>query len=156
MCGIIAVVRRPSTRETPTAEAVIALVAAQAARLVPGAADLDEALIDVGRRLTEADELLRGVPGLRLMLADAGLGPRLVHHCGEILAAVVAEEERLERHGELVTAEVERRNHALITIRDGVWALTRDRLRAAEVVAALSGGLRTTGCLLYTSDAADE
>ena len=43
MCGIIAVVRRPSTRETPTAEAVIALVADQAARLVPGAADLDEA-----------------------------------------------------------------------------------------------------------------
>jgi len=147
VCGIIAVVRRPSTRETPTAEAVIALVADQAARLVPGAADLDEALIDVGRRLTEADELLRGVPGLRLMLADAGLGPRLLHHCGEILAAVIAEEERLERHGELVTAEVERRNHALITIRDGVWALTRDRLRAAEVVAALSGDLRTTGAL---------
>lgn len=147
MCGIIAVVRRPSTRETPTAEAVIALVADQAVRLVSGATDLDDALTDIGRRLAEADRLLRGVPGLRLMLADDGLGPRLVHHCDEILAAVVAEEERLERFGGLATAELERRNHALITVRDGVWAITRDRLRAAEVVAELSGGLRTAGAL---------
>ena len=147
MCGIIAVVRRPSTRETPTAAAVIDLVADQAVRLAPGTPDLSDALADVGRRLAEADALLRGVPGLRLMLADAGLGPALTHHCDEILAAVVAEEERLERDGGLATAEVERRNQSFIAIRDGVWAITRDRLRAAQVVADLSGGARTTGAL---------
>lgn len=147
MCGIIAVVRRPSTRETPTAAAVIDLVAGQAARMALGTPDLSDALTEVGRHLAEADALLRGVPGLRLMLADDGLGPALIHHCDGILAAVAAEEERLERDSGLATAEVERRNQALISIRDGVWAITRDRLRAAQVVAGLSGGARTTGTL---------
>ena len=64
MCGIIAVVRRPSTRPTPSASEVIDLVAGLAVT-VTEAEDITEALTVAGGRLAEADRLLRGVPGLR-------------------------------------------------------------------------------------------
>ncbi|MDG1412397.1 MAG: SIS domain-containing protein [Acidimicrobiales bacterium] len=139
MCGIIAVVRRPSTRPTPRASEVINLVAGLGAT-VANAEDITAALSVAGGRLAEADGLLRGVPGLRLMLADDALASSLRHHCGQLLDVVVAEEERLEREGGLDTNDLERRNYEFIRARDGIWAITRDRLRAAEVVASLSGG----------------
>jgi len=146
MCGIIAVVRRPSTRATPTSQAILDLVAGQAALLVSGP-DVTDTIAAVGSRLAEADALLRGVPGLRLLLAEPSLGPALVHHCDELLAAVEQEEQRLEQDGNLSTRQLEARNQALIAVRDGVWAITRDRLRAAEVVSRLNGGAMHTGSL---------
>ncbi len=146
MCGIIAVVRRPSTRATPTSRAVLDLVAGQAALFVSGP-DATDTIAGVGARLAEADALLRGVPGLRLLLAEPSLGPALVHHCDELLAAVEQEEQRLEQDGTLSTSQVEARNQALIAVRDGVWAITRDRLRAADVVSRLNGGAMQTGSL---------
>lgn len=146
MCGIIAVVRRPSTRATPTSQAVLDLVAGQAALFVSGP-DATDTIAGVGARLAEADALLRGVPGLRLLLAEPSLGPALVHHCDELLAAVEQEEQRLEQDGTLSTSQLEARNQALIAVRDGVWAITRDRLRAAEVVSHLNGGAMQTGSL---------
>ncbi|NDH88556.1 MAG: glucosamine-6-phosphate synthase, partial [Actinobacteria bacterium] len=146
MCGIIAVVRRPSTRATPTSQAVLDLVAGQAALFVSGP-DATDTIAGVGARLAEADALLRGVPGLRLLLAEPSLGPALVHHCDALLAAVEQEEQRLEQDGTLLTSQIEARNQALIAVRDGVWAITRDRLRAAEVVSHLNGGAMQTGSL---------
>ncbi len=146
MCGIIAVVRRPSTRATPTSQAVLDLVVGQAALFVSGP-DATDTIAGVGARLAEADALLRGVPGLRLLLAEPSLGPALVHHCDELLAAVEQEEQRLEQDGTLSTSQLEARNQALIAVRDWVWAITRDRLRAAEVVSRLNGGAMQTGSL---------
>jgi len=146
MCGIIAVVRRPSTRATPTSQTILDLVAGQAALLVSGP-DVTDTIAAVGSRLAEADALLRGVPGLRLLLAEPSLGPALVHHCDELLAAVEQEEQRLEQDGNLSTRQLEARNQALIAVRDGVWAITRDRLRAAEVVSRLNSGAMHTGSL---------
>ncbi len=146
MCGIIAVVRRPSTRATPTSQSVLDLVAGQATLLGSGP-DATDAIAAVGTRLAEADALLRGVPGLRLLLAESSLGPALLHHCGELLAAVEQEEQRLEQDGSLSTKQLEARNQALIAVRDGVWAITRDRLRAAEVVSHLNGGAMHSGSL---------
>ncbi len=146
MCGIIAVVRRPSTRATPTSQAVLDLVVGQAALFVSGP-DATDTIAGVGARLAEADALLRGVPGLRLLLAEPSLGPALVHHCDELLAVVEQEEQRLEQDGTLSTSQLEARNQALIAVRDGVWAITRDRLRAAEVVSRLNGGAMQTGSL---------
>ena len=54
MCGIIAVVRRPSTRATPTSQSVLDLVAGQAALLGSGP-DATDAIAAVGTRLAEAD-----------------------------------------------------------------------------------------------------
>ncbi len=146
MCGIIAVVRRPSTRSTPEGSEVLALVSDLAASL-DGAGDVTASLAAAADRLEAADALLRGVPGLRLMLTDHALAGALTHHCDELLAAVVAEEARLEAGGDLDTVALEARNHELIRVRDGLWAITRDRLRAARVVGELSGGTMTRGAL---------
>ncbi|MCH1434794.1 MAG: glucosamine-6-phosphate synthase, partial [Acidimicrobiales bacterium] len=146
MCGIIAVVRRPSTRTTPASSEVLDLVSGLAASLI-NAADPTSAFDAAGTSLAAADALLRGVPGLRLMVAEPGLSTALIHHCDEILAAVEAEERRLEQDGGLSTRELEARNEALIAVRDGAWAITRDRLRAATVVDQLSGGATSTGAL---------
>ena len=146
MCGIIAVVRRPSTRPTPDAQDVVVPVTGMAA-LLRDAADVTDALHTTADELTMVDALLRGVPGVRLLLEDESVGPALAHHCGEIRAAVEAIEIAMEDDALLTTAELERRNHELIRVRDGVWAITRDRLRAAETVATLAGAARTTGAL---------
>lgn len=146
MCGIIAVVRRPSTRSTPLAGDVVAPLTDLAAALA-SADDITEALRQAGDELTTVDALLRGVPGVRLLLEDATVAPALTHHCGEIQAAVEAIEAAMEAGAALPTAELERRNHELIRVRDGVWAITRDRIRAAETVAALAGESRSSGAL---------
>lgn len=146
MCGIIAVVRRPSTRSTPTVGDVVDRVEGLAAALRESS-DLTETLRVTGDELTATDTLLRGVPGVRLLLADSGVASALAHHCDEIQLAVEAIEVAMEAGAALPTAELERRNHELIRVRDGVWAITRDRVRAAETVAKLAGVTRTAGSL---------
>jgi len=146
MCGIIAVVRRPSTRSTPTGIEVVTPVIGLAATL-RDADDITAALRAAADELSIVDALLRGVPGVRLLLEDATVAPALAHHCGEVHAAVEAIEAAMEAGAALPTAELERRNHELIRVRDGVWAITRDRLRAAETVAMLAGDSRDAGAL---------
>ncbi len=138
MCGIIAVVRRPSTRATPDIGQILDPVAGLAATL-HDTGDLTAALRTAADELATVDALLRGVPGVRRLLSDATIAPALAHHCGEIQVAVEAIETAMENGPALGTAELERRNHELIRVRDGVWALTRDRLRAADAVARLAG-----------------
>ncbi len=146
MCGIIAVVRRPSIRPTPESAEVIG----QIADLVGTFVDSDDVAVTLAAaadRLEAADSLLHGVPGLRLMLSDRNLAGALIHHCDELLAVVEAEEARMETDAGIDTVELEQRNHQLGRVRDGIWAITRDRLRAARVVDELSGGLRSRGAL---------
>ncbi len=152
MCGIIAVIRRPAIRPVPESADVVGHLADLAATItaLPGlasSADTTAAFSRAAERLNAADSLLRGVPGLRLMLSDPNLAGALTHHCDELLAAVDAEEKRLGAEGGLDTVELEERNRELIRVRDGLWAITRDRLRAAAVVAELSGGDTTQGSL---------
>ena len=146
MCGIIAVVRRSATRPTPDHDAVVGPVVGIAAALAD-ALDLTDALRAAGDDLITVDALLRGVPGVRLLLDERAVGQALTHHCAEILSAVEAIEAAMEQDPSLGTAELERRNHELIRVRDGLWAITRDRLRAADGVASLSGGVATAGAL---------
>ncbi|MEM7140835.1 MAG: SIS domain-containing protein [Actinomycetota bacterium] len=117
------------------------------AAALSGTDDITEALRVAGAALESSDALLRGVPGVRLLLDDASVAPALTHHCGEIQTAVEAIEAAMEDGAALPTAELERRNHELIRVRDGVWAITRDRIRAAETVATLAGKGRTGGAL---------
>lgn len=153
MCGIIAVVRRPSTRPTPSSADVVDPLIGLADRMrSAGAVERTDVLRAAADDLAIVDALLRGVPGIRVMLSDPSIAPALQHHCGEIQAEVEAIELEMERldlesDAELGTAELERRNHELIRVRDGVWAITRDRVRAANGVAGLAGDLRSAGAL---------
>ena len=61
MCGIIAVVRRPSTRSTPEADDIVGPVAGLAASL-HDSPDLTAALRTAADELVMVDALLRGCP----------------------------------------------------------------------------------------------
>lgn len=146
MCGIIAVVRRPSTRPTPTRSDVI--------ELIEGIGELDDgvdnptaALRDAADRLVVADALLRGVPGLRLLSSDRSLVGEINSHLDCLWGSVTLLESDLDAADELMTSELEERNHEMIRVKDGLWAIQRDRLRAAATVATLVGGGTDTGLL---------
>ena len=148
MCGIIAIVRRPSRRPTPLKDEILAPLAA----VEQSFSDLDggvtcAVLRDAADELAEVDSRLRGVPGLRLLLQDRSVAGVLAHNCDQILAAVQEIETTLESDPTLDTADLERRNHELNRIRDALWAITRDRLRAADSVAQLSNGATTASAL---------
>ena len=131
MCGIIAVVRRPSTRPVPEMDSVVELVS-DLGPLVRGADDTTAALRETADRLAAADSLLRGVPGLELMLGHRGLIETIAHHVETLAGVIGTVESELDADADIDTAELERRNQELVRVRDGMWALTNDRIRAAE------------------------
>ena len=149
MCGIIAIVRRPSRRPTPLKDEILAPLRA----VMNSLSDLGDGgvafsvLREAGDELADVDTQLRGVPGLRLLLQDRSVAGVLAHNCDQILAAVQEIETTLESDPTLDTADLERRNHELNRIRDALWAITRDRLRAADSVAQLSNDSTRTSAL---------
>lgn len=148
MCGIIAVLRRPSDGVPPAGTDVRDLLAAGTARL-PGAAEQVRAgsLVGVAAELAaaaepveQADRLLRGVLGLRALLADRR-GPNLVEAAADDLCRHLdALEAALDGYGSGTSAaELEAVNAAVIRLKDAWWAIARDRLRAGREVAELAG-----------------
>ena len=137
MCGIVAVLRRPSRREPPTSDALVA--------------GLDAALAAVARPATVAaaasaveqvDASLRGVPGVRALLGDAWLPAALVSRLDRLEAEVARIEGWLDSGAPEVpggTAEIEGLNAALLRVKDAAWALRHDRLRTAVAVGELAG-----------------
>ncbi len=149
MCGIIAIVRRQSSRPTPHRDDILEPLAA----LQHSLSDLgdDDAacfvLREAADQLSSIDARLRGVPGLRLLLGDRSAAGILAHRCDQILATIQTIEATLESSSTLDTADLEQRNHELNLIRDALWAITRDRLRAADSVAELANNATTLGAL---------
>ena len=145
MCGIIAVVRRPSDRVPASSEALLALAERAAedaggfAHLPPGV-ELAELLATVTAPLTQVDDALRGSAGVRTLLADAALAPTLDRLAASVEARADAVEGALD-HAESLgsTADLERVNAALVALRDAAWAIRRDRLPTAAKVAELAG-----------------
>ncbi|MCQ3807426.1 MAG: SIS domain-containing protein [Acidimicrobiaceae bacterium] len=155
MCGIIAIVRRPSSRPTPHAADVVEPLAAVQDSLSglcdsadPGSSDAACSLLrGAADELSSIDARLRGVPGLRLLLGDRSVPGTLTQRCDQILGAVQQIETALESESSLGTADLEQRNHELNRIRDALWAITRDRLRAADSVAELATNATTPSAL---------
>src|SRR5262245_5744702 len=123
MCGIIAVVRQPTGRDPASPADVLALVeqamtdADPLAELPPGV-ELADLLGRVTEPLIQADALLRGVPGVRTLLADTSLAPTV----DRLVAGVEARSDAVEAaldHAESVgsTADLERVNAALVALR---------------------------------------
>ena len=150
MCGIVAVLRRPSRREPPSGETLVAgLDAALAA-----AADLTT-MADAASAAEAVDSALRGVPGIRALLADAWLPAALVSRLDRLDAEVTRVEGWLDSGAPELpggTAEIEALNAALVRLKDAAWALRQDRLRTAREVAELAGaGAGLAAIEAYTS-----
>jgi len=130
MCGIVAIVSRPSTRPSPTAgEVTEQLDRAVGAPTLTAAAAI----------LSDLDRLLHGVPGMLTLVGRhelvAGMGARLDQLDGRI-----ADREReLEAGNGLAPEAIEHINAELLTARDSVWALRKDRLLTAKAVGDFAG-----------------
>ena len=151
MCGIVAILRRPSTRPVPGAADVIGMVEAATAILSDGASVAEECLADLARqsgyaaeRLHAANELLSGVAGLRLLLQRPEAADSLRGLTRSATASVADLEARLDADTSLDPAELEHLNEQLVRVRDGLWALGRDRLGAAHAVSKLLAAAQLT------------
>ena len=139
MCGIIGVVRRRSTRRPPEIEALIEALDRAVAALSPWDGQLRE--LDAAANAVEhVDAALRGVPGVRALLADRAGTLAIEHradHLAELLngAEVTLDDGAVVLHG----AELEAVNAALLRAKDSTWAVRRDRLRTARAVGDLAG-----------------
>ena len=147
MCGIIAIVRRPTDRPVPEAAEILDRLDAASSLLedayrrmvaVPAApADLAPPVAEAAIMIGAADEALRGVAGARALLGDGRLRVTvenmvdgLARQAGELESALDA-----GLDAGLVGADLEHVNAALVEVKDGVWSIRRDRLRAAAGVA---------------------
>ena len=129
MCGIIAVLRRPSGRAVPGSDDVLAPLVAAVDLL--GTADPSR-LSDAADLLEGADRLLGGVPGLLTLDRDPSLVGRVTATLAVAPRLLVGFEEVL---GE--STDVEEANAALVRVRDALWSVTRDRLGTHAGVASL-------------------
>ena len=118
------------------------------------AADLDAALDDLARgpaglagaagAFEGLDGRLRGPSGVRVLAADGSLAARLESATAEARAAIAGLEADLDAPRiPLTGAELEVANAAIVRLKDAVWAIASDRLRAAREVMALAGGPAT-------------
>ncbi|GAC1305141.1 MAG: hypothetical protein NVSMB16_00570 [Acidimicrobiales bacterium] len=140
MCGVIAVLRRPSERAVPDGAALIARLDVALEHLTRGAAGLHP----LAEEATAVDVALRGVPGTVLLVSApdvvAGLGERaarLEAGLTVLEAALDAGTVDLGEHG------VEEVNAAMVAAKDAVWAIGHDRLRTGAAVGALAGPAAT-------------
>ncbi|MDP8976933.1 MAG: SIS domain-containing protein [Actinomycetota bacterium] len=135
MCGIIAIVRRPSLRTPPAARDVLAGLDASCTALGAGLQTLDDAAV----ALEQVDQALSGPPGVRALLEDPSL-PKNVEKRLRDIEGHIADLERSLDSGEvdLGVSQTEAVNAALVRIKDAAWSLGRDRLRAPRAVAELA------------------
>src|SRR6266496_365826 len=154
MCGIIAVVRRPSDRQPPELAGLLDTVERVAA-VIPSAdpggggtprqagdgwdatrSRLDEA----GKALDGVDRELHGAAGLACLLADPDGRARLDRLAAELERRVERLEAAIDAEAATMPADaLETVNAALVGAKDGLWAIRRDRIASAEAVAALAG-----------------
>ena len=131
MCGIVAIVSRPSTREVPASVDLIRLL---------DAAVVADALADAAQLTAQVDTLLKGVPGVLALLGDADLGAALIARLDQLDARAAEREADLD-HAGLSAEALERANAELIDLLDATWAVRRDRVRTAAAVADLVDGV---------------
>ena len=146
MCGIVAVLARPSSRTPAIAADLVAEVTDVTSTLgARPAAELlcrhPDVLDEAAARLREVDRQLHGPAGLQTMLGAAGDLDRLAQAFSGGDALVARLEGALDSVAvELDPAEQESVNSALVRLKDAWWALSRDRIGAARRVAYLRAG----------------
>ena len=141
MCGIIAILRRPSTRDVPTADSILTLLV-EAVGLVAGPDGGSPAgrsarwVAEAAALTAEADRLLSGVPGLLARERDAGLADRITAVLSDLPGRIAALEALLEDEPDAVDG-IETATAALVDLRDASWAVIQDRLGTHAGVASL-------------------
>ena len=133
MCGIIAIVRRPSIRPVPTSSEVLDVMGEAVAAFDPGDAD---ALDRSAEALREANRLLLGVPGVSCLLQHPGLAAEARARLDPLDETLRELDRRLVTSGQVLD---ERLNAARVRFKDALWAIRCDRLEVGSGVERLAG-----------------
>ncbi|MFN3258262.1 MAG: SIS domain-containing protein [Ilumatobacter sp.] len=132
MCGIIAVVGRPPTRQVPSAENLIGGLDA-AIEMTPDVPAMAAAVRSV-------DEALRGLPGVLALSGLVDIVASLTSRLDRLDAFAVEREHTLDANvDELDADDLEVANAELIQLKDALWAVRNDRFRTVREVEALAG-----------------
>jgi len=136
MCGIIALVSRVSSRPTPASSELIGLLD----QAVGAGSDIETAT----KHLETVNTLLKGVAGLEA-LDDSRLKVAVVERLGHLHLLVTKLESELESSSADPDV-LEKQSAQLISLRDVLWAIAKDRIHTAEMVSDLAGdqALRST------------
>jgi glucosamine--fructose-6-phosphate aminotransferase (isomerizing) len=145
MCGIVAVLRRPTDGELPDLRMLLSVLDDVERRLREQCADpTAPGIADAGSELADVEQRLRGVAGVTALLADPVAHAALEHRSASLTAAVAQLEHALDaRPGD--GAEIEGLNAALVVVKDALWSLERDRLASARAVERLGATPRDRG-----------
>ncbi len=150
MCGIIAVLRRPSSRPSPDLASIghrledgIARLGAAVAAFDGCAGSNDAELSAIAELLEAVDLELRGPPGVACLLSlpvPQLDGVAQVSAYGATLAALADDLEAALDAGKGLGSPVqlEEVNAVLVRLRDVIWALGRDRPDTARAIAGLA------------------
>ena len=130
MCGIVAIVSRPSSRPTPSADEIVALLDRAVAA---------ETLTDAAVIVSELDRMLLGVPGMLALAGRSELIASIGARLDQLDGRIAERECDLEEGHTLSVDEIEFVNAELLAARDAVWAVRKDRLRTARAVADFAG-----------------
>jgi glutamine---fructose-6-phosphate transaminase (isomerizing) len=144
MCGIVAVLRRPSTRPAPDLGELLAALDRVQADLSAGDVLFRQVSVlePVTETLAGVDRSLRGPAGLASLLAAPALVDRLAAVVARIGGLVEGLEVALDQDlAGLPLPRQEEVNAVLIRLKDAWWAIARDRIGMARSVADLLSGL---------------
>ena len=139
MCGIVAVLRRPTDRPAPSVADATGAVATAEAALARWEQPV-EAIDTAAGALERLDTALRGVVGTRFLVQN----PELAEALAAVVERLAGRIEALDRDIDtgalaLTGMALEALNAALVRLRDVRWALAHDRLASARAVAELAG-----------------
>jgi glutamine---fructose-6-phosphate transaminase (isomerizing) len=138
VCGIIAVLRGPGSRQIPDPAQVTDPLAA-AVEALADPADTVAAAQAASEALEAVDALLRVPEGVAALVRDRDLLARVQGLADGLTAAVIELESALDARPEDAPGGVEAANAALIRLKDAVWAVARDRIGTARAVSDLVG-----------------
>ena len=91
------------------------------------------------KTLGDLDRLLHGVPGMLTLVGRHELAAGMAARLDQLDGRIADRERELEAGNGLAPDEVEHINAELLTVRDAVWAVRKDRLLTAKAVGDLAG-----------------
>ncbi len=145
MCGIVAVLRRPSDRTPPELAALTEIAAAATAdltRATSGAASWIEDLEAAAHHLGTVDALLRGGPGVRALITGSHDASRFLEELDRQAGLIADFDLALDGDRAIAAAAAgESLNAALADVKDNLWSLRTDRVGTAAAVGALTRGI---------------
>ncbi|MGI9577551.1 MAG: SIS domain-containing protein [Microthrixaceae bacterium] len=153
MCGIIAIARQRNDSPAVDASAIAEALDGVAAQLGSDSSTWPEPLAGAAAVLEGLNSDLCGEPGVMGLLDDLQATLSIRNHCGTLASLVAEAEAHLDgtTHG-LGSTALEQTNAELIRCKDALWAIERDRLRAADGIGVLSPTLPPrAGCAVLLS-----